>query len=204
MNKYLSLSFFMINLIYILERRINIKRYKKSIILSFIFVLVIVVICIGSSYSLFQFTSKGQIHNKIVTGIAENMCEYANGYVWDFDYTGSEQEFTVPCNGTYKIETWGAQGGSANTTYIGGYGGYAVGDIIVYGNKSLYINVGGAGKVTYSMKQVIDGGYNGGGKAIGSADTNTYIGSGGGATHVSLSSGLLIDLSDKLNDIIII
>ena len=35
---------------------------------------------------------------------------------YDFDYTGSEQEFTVPCNGTYKLETWGASGGTSSTS----------------------------------------------------------------------------------------
>ena len=43
---------------------------------------------------------------------------------WNFDYTGGEQTFTAPVSGTYKLETWGAQGGSANETYYGGYGGY--------------------------------------------------------------------------------
>ena len=45
-----------------------------------------------------------------------------------FDYTGGEQVFTVPKTGTYKIETWGAQGGSAYE-YYGGYGGHAGGYI---------------------------------------------------------------------------
>ena len=29
----------------------------------------------------------------------------------EFDYTGTEQVFTAPASGTYKLETWGAQGG---------------------------------------------------------------------------------------------
>ena len=44
----------------------------------------------------------------------------------DFDYTGGEQTFTVPVSGTYKLETWGAQGGSYNS-YLGGYGSYSSG-----------------------------------------------------------------------------
>ena len=36
-----------------------------------------------------------------------SLCRYEVGYVWNFDYTGSEQEFTTPCSGEYKLETWG-------------------------------------------------------------------------------------------------
>ena len=43
-----------------------------------------------------------------------------------YDYTGEEQTFTTPANGYYKLEVWGAQGGTYNTTYKGGYGGYAI------------------------------------------------------------------------------
>lgn len=38
-----------------------------------------------------------------------------------FDYTGAEQVFTAPADGVYKLQVWGAQGGSYNTAYaIGG------------------------------------------------------------------------------------
>ena len=36
-------------------------------------------------------------------------CDIDN--TWDFDYTGGEQTFIAPTTGTYKLETWGAQGG---------------------------------------------------------------------------------------------
>ena len=45
----------------------------------------------------------------------------------EYDYSGKEDIFTVLESGTYKLETWGAQGGSYNSTYHGGYGGYSVG-----------------------------------------------------------------------------
>ena len=49
------------------------------------------------------------------------------GKVWDYDYTGGEQTFKVPITGTYKLETWGAQGGNAyDERASGGYGGYSV------------------------------------------------------------------------------
>lgn len=38
-----------------------------------------------------------------------------------FDYIGAEQVFTAPADGVYKLQVWGAQGGSYDTTYaIGG------------------------------------------------------------------------------------
>lgn len=96
-----------------------------------------------------------------------------------FGHTGGVQEFTAPTDGTYVIETWGAQGGGSSS-YSGGLGGYAKGSITLKAGQKLYVFVGGAGS-KYS------GGYNGGGGA------NTYYG-GGGATFVStenkgLSSG---------------
>ena len=78
-----------------------------------------------------------------------------------FDYTGSEQEFIVPYDGDYTIEVWGAQGGSANTTYSGGYGGYSTGTIHLKQNQKIYINVGGTGQLCENDTK--DGGYNGGG-----------------------------------------
>ena len=61
----------------------------------------------------------------------------------DFDYTGTEQVFTVPADGKYKIEAWGAQGGSYNDDYaISGYGGYVSGIINLVKNQKLYVYVG--------------------------------------------------------------
>ena len=66
--------------------------------------------------------------------------------VFDFDYTGTEQVFTAPKTGTYKIETWGAQGGNSSVNaYYGGYGSYSIGNIFLEENKDLYINAGGQG-----------------------------------------------------------
>lgn len=45
-----------------------------------------------------------------------------------FDYTGSVQIFTAPYNAPYKIELWGAQGGTVGT-FTGGSGGYTSGKI---------------------------------------------------------------------------
>ena len=36
----------------------------------------------------------------------------------EYAYTGDVQTFTATKGGLYKIETWGAQGGSINSTYV--------------------------------------------------------------------------------------
>ena len=126
-----------------------------------------------------------------------NLYFYSGQTVFDFDYTGGEQNFIAPVSGTYKLETWGAQGGSYNDVY-GGYGGYSSGDIILNKENSIYINVGGT---TNCNK----GGYNGGGNGssqIVESKINKYLG-GGGATHISTSSGLLSKLENKLENILI-
>ena len=74
--------------------------------------------------------------------------------------------------GTYKLEAWGAQGGSYSSLDNGGYGGYSVGTYTITTQTTLYIGVGGQGG-SYSA------GFNGGGYA--------KLG-GGGASHIALSS----------------
>lgn len=67
---------------------------------------------------------------------------------YNFAYTGSIQTFTAPKTGIYQLETWGAQGGNAedsenNLIARGGYGAYAVGEILLTQGETIYINVGG-------------------------------------------------------------
>ncbi len=104
-----------------------------------------------------------------------------------FNYTGNVQTFTAPTTGTYKLETWGAQGGGTQ----GGFGGYSVGYVSLNKNDTLYIYIGGT--TTNGT-----GGYNGGG----SVTDNVY--GGGGATHIAKSSGLLSSLINNINSILIV
>lgn len=138
------------------------------------------------------------IDNSIVS-ITESCSVILPEYV--YDYTGGEQEFIVPKTGYYKLEVWGAQGGSYNTTYIGGYGGYSSGSIKLNRNDKLYINVGGEGKsgAATELKVYGDGGYNGGGARSGwNCSTCAYGSSGGGgATHIAKVSGLLSSLESE-------
>ena len=139
--------------------------------------------------------------NEELTGcIAVTNFEYA--YVEDckidkeFDYTGEEQTYDTKISGYYKLETWGAQGGTIDT-YRGGYGGYSVGIIKLNKNAKLYINVGGKGEeqTEYASESLfIEGGYNGGGKGHCKA-SNLLTTGGGGATHIATISGILSNLS---------
>ncbi|WP_238918147.1 glycine rich domain-containing protein [Clostridium sp. YIM B02555] len=108
-----------------------------------------------------------------------------------FNYSGGAQTWTAPCNGKYRLECWGAQGGNTEG-YIGGYGGYggyAKGDINLIKGQKIYIYVGQKGT---------DGGhpayaFNGGG--YGASDTCGASGSG--------SSDIRINATDLKNRIIV-
>ena len=104
------------------------------------------------------------------------VCDYDNGQVWNFAYTGGQQTFNIPCDGKYKLEVWGAQGGYRSSTSYGGYGGYSVGNINIEEGKTLYIYAGGAGNTGGTS-----GGFNGGGSR------STYSG-GGGASDIRVNS----------------
>ena len=98
------------------------------------------------------------------------------GDIINCSYSGSVKSITLP-EGTYKLECWGAQGGSYNTTYaVGGKGGYSVGTITLKDKSTpLYLYVGGYGSYSSSssMTTKAGGGFNGGGNA-------SYRGGGGG------------------------
>ena len=101
-----------------------------------------------------------------------------NGSVMNFDYTGSVQTATLT-PGRYKLECWGAQGGTYSS-YIGGYGGYSKGTITLTEATTVYISVGGAGSSSSTTA-----GFNGGGTGISSGR------GGGGATDVRIGQNSL-------------
>ena len=114
-----------------------------------------------------------------------NLYFYSGETVFDFDYTGGEQTFIAPVSGTYKLETWGAQG-SSSWYGAGGFGGYSIGNINLNVNTELFINVGSKT------------GYNGGNYMSGLETP------GGGATHISTITGLLSNLENSKSNIIIV
>ncbi len=101
-----------------------------------------------------------------------------------YGYTGTSQTFTAPQTGTYKIELWGAQGGT-NGTYIGGKGAYTTGEISLSKGETLYVYIGGEGEANNTITNI--GGYNGGGYSGNNGGAKSY--GGGGATDIRLTSG---------------
>lgn len=147
-----------------------------------------------------------------ITGITsspiEEACEYEINHEWNFDYKGSIDEFEVPCGGYYKLEVWGAQGGSYDfeDLYYGGYGGYATGSIRLTNTNKLYIGVGGKG-IHVGNASTGAGGYNGGGAVAYSwRDGNERRSSGGGGTHIALNNNLgeLKNYVNNQNDVLIV
>ena len=106
-----------------------------------------------------------------------------------FEYKKSTESFTVPVNGTYTLECWGA--GEKQ-------GGKSKGDYQAQKNTILYICVGGQG-TPGDRENIGKGGYNGGGNG-GTAVINDKgqplkRGDGGcGATHICLEDGVLSKL----------
>ena len=134
---------------------------------------------------------------------------YSGDTVFNFDYTGGEQVFTIPVSGTYKLETWGAQGGSSvvdgvNQNDNGGNGGYSNGIVKLKKSSVIYINVGGRGADGEINVNDSIGGYNGGGIGHWDKSDDEASGGGGGATHMALKSGLLSNLESYKSEILIV
>lgn len=106
-----------------------------------------------------------------------------------FSFKSSTESFTVPVDGTYNLECWGA--GVSQ-------GGKSQGDYQAPKNQILYICVGGKG--TEGDRAGIGiGGYNGGGNGGTSVKNDKgqqlKMGDGGsGATHICLVDGVLSNL----------
>jgi hypothetical protein len=118
----------------------------------------------GSSYSDRQFTMSGGSSS--------------------YGVTGSQQTFTAPVAGTYRLTVYGGRGGTTSDS-SGGAGGSATGTVTLTSGEALYIYVGGAGGTGNSV------GYNGGGTG------GSGIGAGGGGTDIrrggtSLSNRIIV------------
>lgn len=110
-----------------------------------------------------------------------------------FAYTGGVQSLTIPYNGLYLLEVWGARAGQSKDYYgtkkYGGNGGYSKGYKVFNKGDVVYIVVGQAGG-DWVDSNFTRTAYNGGGKGHSSTDINTGSG-GGGATHMATVTGLL-------------
>src|SRR5574344_1830099 len=141
----------------------------------------------AGTYYAFAKDKLGNVSNSSSFEILQSaFCSLVPGQVFNYAYTGNYQTFTATCDGTYKFEAWGAQGGSASS-FIGGTGSYTVGTIYLNKGDTIYVYVGGIGSAV-SSGTLTTGGYNGGGTC--SCGTGNYsTGCGGGATDFRLVSG---------------
>ena len=106
-----------------------------------------------------------------------------------FSFKGSTESFTVPVDGTYNLECWGA--GVSQ-------GGKSQGDYQAQKNQVLFICVGGKG-TEGTIADIGIGGYNGGGNGGKASVDNMgrpvkYGDGGSGATHICLEDGVLSNL----------
>lgn len=124
----------------------------------------------------------------------------------NFDYTGNVQNITLP-PGSYKLQCWGAQGGSnaADATYgitaqAGGKGGYSEGILTIAEQLTLYAFVGGQGGSSGN------GGWNCGGSSTGQGSVTdgnivktSRFACGGGATDFALVTSTMTYSSGRNN-----
>ena len=145
------------------------------------------------------------LYAKWATNLTNNVANYA--------YTGSSQEFIAPQSGTYKLETWGAQGGGSlnldkpNNDLAAGYGGYSTGEITLNAGDTLYVIVGQEGQ-SIAINDPIETikAYPNGGALSSSGTDNTYdmqYNTGGGSTHIARENALIEDLSPNTNLLIV-
>jgi hypothetical protein len=104
----------------------------------------------------------------------------ARATLFDFTYSGSLVDFTVPTTDSYQILAFGAQGGSGafmGFVSTGGQGAEIGGDFSLTRGEMLQIAVGGAGGDGSSSE---DGGGGGGSFVVGPGNTPLVIAGGGG------------------------
>ena len=115
-----------------------------------------------------------------------------------FNYTGNVQSIEL-LPGKYKLECYGAQGGSmaiSPWTGVGGKGGYACGEITLLNTTTLYIYCGQQGQ-GYNGSTYHYGGWNGGGACYAGAS------GGGGATDISIKNNTWNSSDHLLSRIIV-
>lgn len=140
--------------------------------------------------------------NKIITATRQiSFVPDSSDYIDNFDYTGDSQTFTTKYDGSYRVELWGAQGGSLEPDFLGGLGAYSSGIVSLTSNEQLFLYIGGKGIGGTDLLQY-EGGYNGGGRS-GYHQTAGYSFSGGGSTDIRLVSGDETDFNSLKSRIIV-
>ena len=120
-----------------------------------------------------------------------NVANNPSPEIQNFEYIGNVQTCTLQ-PGRYKLECWGAQGGSYNE-YLGGAGGYSYGILSITKETQLYIYVGEQPTYNVNSSDIQSGGFNGGGTGaqFRYSGTTTYACGGGGATDIRIGQDSL-------------
>ena len=114
--------------------------------------------------------------------------------VYDFPFTGTYVPFTIPEDGIYEFEVWGAEGASITkdtATGKGGLGGHAKGYKKMTKGQQIYVYNGGKPTSTNN------GGINGGASGYSYSTNNGYGAGGGGATSIMTRSGAICSSSSS-------
>lgn len=123
-----------------------------------------------------------------LTSSIPSISSLKTGDILNCPYSGTYKSITLPA-GTYKLECWGSRGGGQqdgnSNAGLGGMGGYSYGVLTLRTTTTLYCYSGGIGAIGYSA--LSKGGFNGGGSAWGSSDTEPGCG-GGGASDIRIGS----------------
>ena len=160
---------------------------SMTLVYVFLILFLFLMIAILNSYSQ-QNKFLTAIDSKIDMSISmpkiDSYCPYEKGQIFEYNYTGDEQSFIAACNGIYKVELWGAQGGSGiNNANKGGKGAYTSGEIRLDKNSVLYIYVGQYPTTVSTDCQATNLNSSFNGITLGSCS------GGGGATDVRLVNG---------------
>lgn len=151
-------------------------------------------------------TTNGTPEQAVSILVKQKGKSYPVGEVFNFAYTGSVQQITLP-KGKYKLQCWGAQGGTSygSSSGAGSKGGYSEGVLTLTETTTLYVFVGGQGS-RGSSSSLVNGGWNGGGASVGysaynSSGTNgySYPACGGGATDISTVTSSMSYSSGRTN-----
>lgn len=151
-------------------------------------------------------TTAGSPEKAVSVLVKQQGKKYAVGDVFNFAYTGSVQQVTLP-KGKYKLQCWGAQGGTSygSSSGAGSKGGYSEGVITLASTTTFYVFVGGQGS-RGSSTSLVNGGWNGGGASVGYSSYNSggtygysYPACGGGATDISTVTSSMSYSSGRTN-----
>ena len=139
--------------------------------------------------------------------------------IWEYtkatsNTAASIYTWTIPYNGSYTMECWGAAGGQGylNGWSDGGRGAYTKGVISLTTSTNsgkLYLYIGGKGNDAVSnpnqnANKIISAGWNGGGTGCVDIDPDDCSGAGGGATDIRTNYNATWNNSTSLNSRIMI